>query len=315
LENLSFRTPIKTNTEKNTIDYSSKIILFGSCFSENIGNKFRYFKFDALTNPYGILFNPIAIENAIRECVAQKEYSKEDLFFYNEQWHSYKHHSDFSNPDYTLVLKNINNRIQETHQQLKSATHLILTLGTAWVYEHLKNKQVVANCHKVPQNEFQKKILTMEEVTGSLQRIKKQIQAINPTTTIVLTVSPVRHLKDGMIENSLSKAHLLSGIHQVTDKETSYFPSHEILLDDLRDYRFYEKDMVHPNEVAIDYIWNVFKNTWISKKTEILQKKIDSIQKALLHKPFNPASEAHKLFKEKLVKKIKSLNESFSISF
>jgi hypothetical protein len=315
LENLSFRTAIKLNPEKNKIDYQSKIILFGSCFSESIGTKFRYFKFNELTNPYGILFNPIAIENAVRECVLQKEYNQQDLFFHNEQWHSYKHHSDFSNADATVVLKKINNRIQETHEQLKNATHLILTLGTAMAYEHLKSKQIVANCHKVPQKKFQKKMLTIEEIVESLQNIKKKIHVINPSITLVLTVSPVRHLKDGMLENSLSKAHLLSAIHQVTDLQTSYFPSNEIILDDLRDYRFYEKDMLHPNEVAIDYIWNIFKNTWISSKTEILQKEIEHIQKGLLHKPFNPSSDAHQLFKEKIAIKIKILKDSYHISF
>ena len=315
MENSSFRTRIKTNIATNKIDYASKIILFGSCFSENIGEKFRYFKFDARTNPYGILFNPIAIETAINECVAKKTYTKEDLFFHNEQWHSYAHHSDFSATEPEIVLKKINDSIQETHQQLKSATHIILTFGTAWVYEYLESKMTVANCHKVPQKEFKKKLLTIEEITQALQNIKKQVLDIHPEITIILTSSPVRHIKDGIVENALSKAHLLAAIHSATDAQTSYFPSYEIVLDDLRDYRFYEKDMVHPNETAIDYIWSIFKRTWMASKTEKLQKEIDTIQKGLLHKPFNSSSKAHKLFKEQLALKIKTLEEDNHIIF
>lgn len=315
MENLSFRTVLKPKPEKNTIDYSSKIVLIGSCFSENIGNKFRYFKFDELTNPYGILFNPIAIETAIKECVVQKKYTKDNLFYHNEQWHSYHHHSDFSGSNASTVLENINTNIQKTHQALQKATHILITLGTTWIYKHIESNKTVANCHKVPQKEFQKKLLSVEEILQSLQNIKKHIQTINPASTIIVTVSPVRHLKDGMLENSLSKAHLLTAIHQVTDLQTYYFPSNEIVLDDLRDYRFYEKDMVHPNEIAIDYIWNIFKNTWISNKTENLQKEIDVVQKGLLHKPFNPNSAAHKSFKEKLTHKIKKLKDSDQINF
>ena len=315
MENLSFRTPIKIKPEENKIDFKSKIILFGSCFSENIGNKFRYFKFDEITNPYGVLFNPVAIENAINDCIHCKTYTKKDLFFQNEQWHSYNHHSDFSSMDVNHILSKINGNIQEIHQQLQNTTHLIITLGTAWVYQHIKTDKIVANCHKVPQKEFHKKLLSVNDIRKKLTSIKNNIFSLNPSINIIFTVSPVRHLKDGMVENSISKAHLLTAIHDTLDKNTNYFPSYEIVLDDLRDYRFYEKDMVHPNETAIEYIWNIFKNTWITGKTEKILKEIDVIQKGLLHRPFNPNSDAHKKFKANLLIKIKNLKDSSDIIF
>lgn len=315
MENKSFRTVIKTTSEKNKIDYASNIVLFGSCFSENIGNKLRYFKFHELTNPYGILFNPIAIETAINECVNNKRYTKDDLFFHHEQWHSFQHHSDFSDTNSEIVLENINTQIAHTHKELKKATHLIITLGTAWIYEHLEKNKIVANCHKVPQKKFLKKLTPIDGIKESLENIKMNLQRINPLITVIFTISPVRHLKDGMIENSLSKAHLLSAVHQVSDSKTFYFPSNEIMLDDLRDYRFYKSDMVHPNETAIDYIWKVFKETWISNQTEKLQKEIVIIQKGLSHKPFNTNSLAHKSFEDNLRLKIKNLKEKYNIIF
>jgi len=315
LSEQNFRTLLKIKGQKNKIDYKSNIVLFGSCFSENIGDKFSYFRFNQLTNPYGILFNPKSIEIAISECVQKKQYTEENLFFFNEQWHSYQHHSDFSNSSLYAILNNINATILVTYEKIKQASHIIITLGTSWVYQTKEKETIVANCHKVPQKQFSKKLLSVPEISKSLDALKKQILKINPSVIIIFTVSPVRHLKDGMIENTLSKAHLLTAIHQETnDLNSFYFPSYEIVLDDLRDYRFYEKDMLHPNETAIDYIWEVFKKTWVHTTTDSLQKEIDIIQKGLKHRPFNPKSISHEKFRNQLQSKIENLKKTHNIN-
>jgi lysophospholipase L1-like esterase len=308
--NSTFRTQYKTKTEKNQIDYSSEILLFGSCFSENIGKKFDYYKFNSTTNPYGILFTPAAIEKAVLECIENKVYKEKDLVFYNELWHSFNHHSDFSGLDKQAVLSKINSSIQKSHEQIKSANYIIITLGTAWVYEAIETKNIVANCHKIPQKKFNKKLLAVDTITKKLENLRNQIKIKNPNAIFIFTVSPVRHLKDGMVENSQSKSHLLTAIHKTIDPQTFYFPSYEIMMDDLRDYRFYKEDMVHPSTIAIDYIWTIFKATWISNKADATLKEIEAIQKGLAHKSFNPDSEQHKKFLMNLKNRIIKLDQS-----
>ncbi|MEI6866430.1 GSCFA domain-containing protein [Flavicella sp.] len=315
MENSNFRTQYKTKPQSNQIDYSSNLVLFGSCFSENIDKKFDYFKFKTTSNPYGILFNPAAIEKAISECLEKKIYTEQDLIFYNGLWHSFNHHSDFSGLYKDEVLNNINSTIQKGYNQLKSASHIIITLGTAWVYKLIEENNIVANCHKIPQKRFNKIILSVDEIVKILENIKRLIKKINSQAIFIFTVSPVRHLKDGMIENTQSKSHLLIAIHRVISPQTFYFPSYEIMLDDLRDYRFYKQDMIHPNQLAMDYIWTLFKNTWISQNSEFLFTEIDAIQKALQHKPFNPDSEQHKLFVSKLKRRIYKLKKDANIRF
>ena len=315
MENSTFRTQYKTKTEKKQIDYSSEIVLFGSCFSENIGHKFEYYKLNSTINPYGILFSPAAIEKAISECLENKIYKEEDLIFHNELWHSFNHHSDFSGLEKQEVLTKINSSIQEGNNRLKSANYIIITLGTAWVYEYIETRTRVANCHKISQNKFHKRILSVEEITKSIERLKDQIKRINPDANFIFTLSPVRHLKDGMIENTQSKSHLLTAIHNIIDTQSFYFPSYEIMMDDLRDYRFYKEDMIHPNTTAIDYIWTIFKATWISDKADATIEEIENIQKGLAHKAFNPDSVQHKKFILNLKNKILKLQKEKNILF
>lgn len=315
MENSIFRTQYKINKELRSIDYNSEIILFGSCFSENIGAKFDYFKFQSTTNPYGILFNPVAIEKAISESIEGKKYTDKDLISHNDLWHSFNHHSEFSGSEKSDVLNKINTTILATQKKLRSASHIIITLGTSWVYQSNETKEIVANCHKIPQREFAKKLLSITEIEKSIKNIKDTINNFNSNVHIIFTVSPVRHLKDGMIENTLSKSHLITAIHTSLDTNTSYFPAYEIMMDDLRDYRFYKEDMLHPNQLAVDYIWENFKKTWIANETEKLQETIENIQKSLAHKPFNPSSEQHKKFRNKLEKRILELKNNFNISF
>lgn len=314
---MNFRTEIQLNKERNQIDYSANILLIGSCFSENISKKLHYFKFNTSSNPFGILFNPIAIETLITHAINEKVYTENEIFQLNEQWHCFDTHSDLRSTHKNDMLQNLNAATHATHQQLSNTTHVLITLGTAWVYRFIENDTIVGNCHKVPQKKFLKELLTVDEIIASLENMSTLIKDVNPKTNIIFTVSPVRHLKDGFIENSQSKAHLLAAIHQLVDrrKQLYYFPSYEIMLDDLRDYRFYNSDMIHPNETAIEYIWEQFKKVWIHENSLLIMKEVDSVQKGLAHKPFNPNSEQHKLFLSSLQTKIKELQKHYKISF
>ena len=305
---MKFRTELKCRPGSKQIDHESKVVLLGSCFSEHMEGKFNHFKFDNFSNPFGILFHPLAIEKAIHDCIAKNYYSESSLLKHNDSWLSLNHHSRFNNSDAEKALDDINENIESGHSALKNASHVIITLGTSWVYKWNENGQTVGNCHKIPQKKFTKSLLNSEEILSSLKRIIKQIRSINQEANFIFTVSPVRHLKDGFIENSLSKALLLAGIHEVAkDAGVFYFPAYEIMMDDLRDYRFYDKDMIHPNEIAVDYIWDLFSNSWVSQKSRELMTEIDDIQRSLAHRPFDSNSEGHKKFLTVLEKKINAL--------
>ena len=304
-----FRTEIKLKTEKQSISYSSKILLIGSCFSQNIGDKLAYYKLDIFTNPLGVLFHPKAIENVFVSAINDRKYTEDDLVFQNERWHCLDAHSDYSHSDKNKVLVQVNTSLQKTKTHIQTASHILITLGTSWVYQYNKSNSYVANCHKIPQKEFHKKLLSVNEIVQSLQKIKSVIHQENPKTTIVFTVSPVRHIKDGFVENQQSKAHLLTAIHQVTQSNVFYFPAYEIMMDDLRDYRFYKKDMIHPNETAVDYIWRKFTHTWMDLNTLKIFKEVVKIQKGLAHRPFDKQSKSHQIFLGNLTRRIGVLKE------
>ena len=292
----------------NLIDYQSKVLLLGSCFVENIGDKFDYFKFQVLQNPFGILYHPRAIENLILNAINEKEYYDSDVFHYNERWHCFDAHSDLSSTPKEELLKNLNDAIKLTNQQINKSTHIIITLGTAWAYRLIETDTIVANCHKFPQKKFLKQIQSVKTIIESLEAIIELIKSVNPETSILFTVSPVRHIKDGFTENTQSKSHLISAIHQVVEprKNIHYFPSYEIMMDELRDYRFYSEDMLHPNKTAVDYIWERFQKVWISSESIQTMEEVDTIQKGIGHKAFNPESEQYQEFVQKLeVKKSK----------
>lgn len=247
------------------------------------------------------MFHPLAIERIIEKSVNQELFTEEDVFNENEQWHSFDAHSSLSNSSKAQIIEDLNNAISRTSTQLKTASHIIITLGTAWVYRKTSSNKVVANCHKVPQSNFTKELLSVEEVVKSLNRVITFVQSVNPTVQFIFTVSPVRHLKDGFLENQRSKAHLIAAIHQVLNEDrVSYFPSYELMMDELRDYRFYAKDMIHPNETAIEYIWEKFVEVWLASNTSSTMKKIEKVQKGMLHKPFNENSDQHQKFLVKL---------------
>ena len=311
--NLQTQIPLRKEL-RNQIDYQSKLLLLGSCFSENIGNKLTYFKFQSKQNPFGVLFHPKAIETFITNAINEKKYTEKDIFFSNERWHSFNAHSGLSCTDKNELLQNLNAAIQQTNQQLKNTSHIIITLGTSWVYRFIETDTIVANCHKIPQKKFLKELLSVNEISESLDAITTLIKSINKNTAIIFTVSPVRHLKDGFVENQQSKSHLIAGIHQLLDcarRDIFYFPAYEIMMDELRDYRFYTEDMIHPNKTAINYIWEKFLNVWMSDAANKTLQEVTTIQNGLNHKPFNANSEQHQQFLTGLKSKIKVLQEKY----
>ncbi|HEY1195612.1 GSCFA domain-containing protein [Flavobacterium sp.] len=311
---MQFRTQIPIQKSNVPIDYHSKVLSVGSCFAENMAEKFDYFKFQNETNPFGIIFNPVSIEKLFRRVCHQDLFGEKDVFFHNERWHSFEVHSDLSNSDRQELLETLNKAVTETHKQLKEATHLIITLGTSWIYRSTESNEVVANCHKVPQKQFSKELLSVEVIRESVQNTISLIQTSNPNINFIFTISPVRHIKDGFVENQLSKSHLFSALHNILKSEiynlkSEYFPSYEIMMDELRDYRFYGEDMLHPNQIAIDYIWKLFSENYIAETEFSIMKEVDEIQKSLRHRSFNPESEQHQKFLANLQKKINLLGE------
>ena len=311
------KIPLKSQSH-NLIDYDSKLLLLGSCFSEHIGEKFNYFKFQVLQNPFGILYHSYAIENLILNAINDRIYDESDVFYFNERWHCFDTHSELSSSSKSQLLRNLNSAIKSTRLRIQDASHIVITLGTAWSYRHVETDKIVANCHKIPQKKFLKEIHSVDSITESLSSIVELIKSLNPNTSILFTVSPVRHLRDGFIENTQGKSHLISAVHQVVAprKNIHYFPSYELMMDELRDYRFYNEDMLHPNPTAINYIWDRFITVWISSDTSHTMERVDNIQKGIQHRPFNPESDQHKAFMKNLESQKRAIIDEFPhISF
>ena len=308
---MKLTTPIKLSRQNPPINYSSKVLLLGSCFAQNMGAKLEYYKFQQCTNPFGILFHPVAIEKLITRAVNQIWFTSKDVFLQNEQWHCFLAHSKLSNTSEEDLISALNSALEKLRFSLLEASHVVFTFGTAWVYRHLEKDTIVANCHKVPQKEFVKQLLSPDDVSDVLLGIETKLRTINPTCSIINTVSPVRHIKDGLLANSRSKAHLIAGVQEIVSPEklNYYFPSYEIMMDELRDYRYYKEDLIHPNETAIYLIWEKFLSSWVASETFEIQKKIAVIQNGLLHIPFNEHSKAHIHFKKDLETKISEIKE------
>jgi hypothetical protein len=311
---MNFTTPISISKTQTPIDYNSKIVSLGSCFAENMAKKFEYFKFQNTTNPFGIIFNPVSIERLIERAVNNEVFTEKDIFFYNESWHCYQVHSDCSTTNKEELLESLNTILKTTKYNLLQASHISITYGTSWIYRNIESKEIVANCHKVPQKQFTKELLATTTIEKAIQNSIELIQKINPKGSFIFTISPVRHIKDGFIENQVSKAHLITATYQFQQTKnktlnSTYFPSYEIMMDELRDYRFYAEDMLHPNQVAIDYIWERFLETQISESIYPIMQEVCSIQKGLAHRPFNSNSESHQKFLIQLQNKITLLQK------
>ncbi|MFN3753470.1 GSCFA domain-containing protein [Flavobacterium sp.] len=311
---MNFTTKVPVPVYEYPIDYRSKILSLGSCFAENMGEKFQYFKFQITTNPFGIIFNPVSIEKLADRIVNQTLFTEADIFFHNDLWHCYDVHSELSHPDKMEFLKRLNLILQQSNPLIIQASHIIITYGTSWVYRHNSTNEIVANCHKVSQKEFTKEILSPETIQQSIQNTIALLQKVNPDCKFIFTVSPVRHLKDGFSENQRSKAHLITAIQEIINYQlliVNYFPSYEIMMDELRDYRFYAEDMLHPSQSAIDYIWIRFFENYVNSKYFNTMQEVCNIQKGLAHRPFNPNTSAHQQFITSLNQKIIKLQEQF----
>jgi hypothetical protein len=304
---------------KKPIGLNNKLMLLGSCFTENIGEKLRKHKFSVLENPHGILFNPVSVADAVADYISNKKYTGSDLFSLNESWHSWKHHSRFSGLTQQESLHKINTAITEAHVYLKEADCLMITLGSAWLYtltEKATNAipfSVAANNHKAPSDWFQKKLLNPSEAIYLLNELIKSLQKFNPKLRIIFTISPVRHLREGLVENNRSKSVLIQAVHQLVDsyEHLYYFPAYELVIDDLRDYRFYAEDLIHPNYQATQYVWEKLVEACMEEDTKSFMKEIAEINLAYQHKPFNPSTEMHQLFLKSYLKKAKQILEKY----
>lgn len=309
---MQFRTQVPIRPYDHLIDYTSRIVSLGSCFAVNIAEKLDYLGFRNLLNPFGILFHPPAIQRIIELSLLGKEFTAADIFFHNERWHSFDAHSDLSSANKEQLLESLNRQSTITREELSKASHLLLTFGTAWVYEDIASDKIVANCHKIPQKNFKKLLLPVDVIRDSIAAISTAVKAINPDITIITTISPVRHIKDGFIENQRSKSHLITALHQAADSNlVTYFPSYEIMMDELRDYRFYANDMLHPNTTAIEYIWKQFSTAIISSAAASTMDEVLAIRKGLAHRPFDTESESHQAFTSKLQHRISALQAQY----
>ena len=310
---MNFRTQVELPERETEIRHSERIMLFGSCFAENIGNLLKENKFRCDVNPFGVLYNPLSIANALNQILEGKEYEEEDLFFSGGLWHSWMHHSDFSAPSQEEALALMNFRLAKAKENLAKADWLVMTWGTAYVYIHQEMQKVVGNCHKQPDKTFRRLMLNAVAFVEECRGVLKKCREVNPNLKVLFTVSPIRHAKDGMHGNQLSKATLLLAIDEIcrTCPDCFYFPSYEIIMDELRDYRFYADDMIHLSSKSVEYIWECFSRCYFSKETQAVMKEWMEIKKAIDHKPFRPDSDAYRAFLSQIVLKIMQMKEKF----
>ena len=309
-----FTTPVNIKSNKS-IDHNSRIVMLGSCFAENIGKKLIECGFNVVMNPMGILYNPISIHSALERIIEGREFTEDELFYHNGLWASFIHHGSFSHSDKNEALRMMNKRLLEAHEQLKNATHLIITFGSAEVYE--KDGYVVSNCHKLPARQFTHRLLSINEITDIYCPPVLGGRAVggggqHSSLLTIFTISPVRYLGEGAHHGQINKSTLLLATEQIC-KETGadYFPSYEIMMDELRDYRYYATDMIHPSEVAIDYIFERFTETYLTNEAIRTAEEIKKIKKSLSHRPLHPDSEEYQHFKKKLSQQIAAIAQKY----
>jgi len=308
---MQLHTPISIPSSPTPITYAGKLMLFGSCFAENIGEKLAANKFQVDINPFGILYNPLSLKSALTDLLDRRTFTGKDLFEHHGVYHSFAHHSRFSAVEAQECLLMINERIIHSAQELREADRLIITFGTAFVYHLKETGMVVSNCHKLPEKLFHRERISTEQIVTEWRELITALRAENPKLKLLFTVSPIRHWKDGAHENQLSKATLLLAIDQL-EKEfdyCSYFPAYEIVMDELRDYRFYAEDMIHPSGQTVDYIWKRFAETQLSKESRDLMAEWQKLHKALQHRPFNPKTESYKNFLQQNLLKAEQLTK------
>lgn len=310
---MDFRTPIEPINPLFDISHHNKILMIGSCFANNIGHKLLESKFNITLNPFGTLYNPISIKKGLEILLNQKLLTEKDIFFDKGVYSSFYFHSSFSSIDKTEYLKKVNESIENASIKLRDANLLIITFGTAYVYEEITTREVVGNCHKLPASNFNRYRLGITNIVDSWTDLINELNRINPKLKIIFTVSPIRHLRDGAHDNQLSKSTLLLAIEEINKRfaQTSYFPSYEIMMDDLRDYRFYESDMCHPSPLAVDYIWEIFDKTYFDDQTRKIILRWNKVRQNLMHRPLNPHGEEYMLFLKQSLLKLNSFQSEY----
>jgi hypothetical protein len=328
---MDFMLDIELPEAPKPITHQHKILSIGSCFTEHIGGALKNLKFEVLQNPNGILFDPASVCSSLISYIQNKQYSDNDLFQQNEVWQSWQHHSRFSSIDKEKVLTSINQSQSAAHNFLKEADWLIITLGTSFSYRLIKEENSlssnaiifnkiesedgtpVANCHRAPAKWFHKHLMTAAEIIEAFDNAIHQLFYFNKKVNIIFTISPVRHIRDGVVENNRSKARLIEAVHHLVNKfdRLFYFPAYELVIDVLRDYRFYSEDMVHPNYLATDFVLEKFLKTYTTEETQTIIGEIKKILIARKHKPSHPTTEAHKKFLQANVEKLKSLQQQY----
>jgi lysophospholipase L1-like esterase len=304
-----FRTIINIDSTFPLIHYLNKSVFIGSCFTELIGQRFTEYKFQTAINPLGVMYNPESVKNSLKILMSNKLFKEQDLFFHDELWRSYYHDTGFAFPDKDLTLNKINKSIEKSSAFLKKADFLFITLGTAWVYKYKENDIIVSNCHKLPSNKFDRFFLSPDAIVNTYTSLIRDIKKYNDKINIIFSISPVRHLKDGATANQRSKSSLILAVYELTNilNDVYYFPAYEIFMDELRDYRFYDVDMVHPNMIATDYIWERFSDAFFTLQTRQLIERVSKITKALKHRPIHPDTKKHKSFLQNNIRQIREL--------
>ncbi len=293
------------------INHEKHGLMMGSCFTDNVGLKLQNYKYPALVNPFGVQYNPMSVLKGLQRIRKEACFSREDLLQFQGRWLSFYHDTGFSNPDAEEAVENINASLRNASKVYEKSDYMLITFGTAWVYAFQKTGEIVSNCHKIPAKEFTRRRLTVEEITISWEKELNTILRERPETQFVFTVSPVRHWKDGPFENQLSKATLLLAIEKLCNvfDQVHYFPAYEIMMDDLRDYRFYKTDLLHPNDMAVAYIWERFKESFLSPGVDDLHKKLDALLQARNHRIYDKKSSATKQFANKQLADIDRLEK------
>jgi hypothetical protein len=309
-----FTTPVELPCGTLDISHKSRLMLIGSCFAGNIGAALLDKKFNADINPFGVQYNPLSIATVLSRIVDGTPFdgNSPELFEHNGKWHSILHHSDFSRDSKEALIEGINERLMKAHKAIAGCNVIIITLGTAYAYTRNSDNSVAGNCHKLPASCFTRSLLGIEEICGRLQGVMQRIMALNPEVEFLFTVSPIRHLRDGAHDNQKSKATLLLAIDRIAEampQNTAYFPSYEIMMDELRDYRFYADDMLHPSAKAIEYIWECFDKCYFNDATRALNAKTGKIARGLAHRPFDPQSPGYARFIEQLMQKIEAIEK------
>ena len=308
---MDFILPFPLKKLPQQVNIQQAMLLTGSCFAEEIGAKLSERKFNALVNPHGILYNPLSICGAVSDYIENKKYTQADIFLHDELWRSFKHHGKFADVNANTCLEKINRNISEAHKQLKNAKWLVLTFGSAFAYMH--NDTVDANCHKLPAAQFKKVLLTKGQIVAEWQKQLSALKAFNPQLQIMFTVSPVRYVRDGVIENNRSKGVLLDAVHTLVEQNTNcfYFPAYEIVIDELRDYRFFKEDLVHPNHLAINYVWQKFVDATCDDETKNFIADYEPIMRSLQHQYLQGNTSAYLKFKKVLEEKQSSLKKKY----